>query len=96
MVSAYIYAEFQGKSYDPKEAQNWSNEAAEEVIKRVQEQVPNDMKHTATIIILQKGDSGFHLSASCLWESKVDGNFNRKYEFEDFFVVVNFFGITRD
>ena len=52
IVNSYIYQEFQGKSYDAKEAQNWSNEAAEMIIKRVQEQAPNDLKHTATIMIL--------------------------------------------
>ena len=49
----------------------------------------------ATIIVLQKAEAGFHMAASCFWESKCDGNFNKKYEFEEFYVICNFFGITR-
>jgi hypothetical protein len=35
------------------------------------------------------------MSASCFWEGKNDGNLNKKYEFADYYVIVNFFGITR-
>ena len=47
-------------------------------------------------ICLQKGESGLHMGASCFWEAKHDGNFNKKYDFEDFYIVSNFFGITRN
>ena len=47
------------------------------------------------MIILQKGDSGFHMSASCFWDSKNDGNFSKKYPFEDYYVIINVFGFAR-
>lgn len=75
--------------------QKWANQASEEIIKRVQEELSQDYKFMCMLIILQKGDAGFHMSASCFWEQKADGNFNKKYDFEDFYVIVNFFCMTR-
>jgi len=91
-----VNKKFHGQKYDARQAQQWSNEASEELIKASQTEVSTDYKFMATLIVLQKGDSGFHMSASCFWESKNDGNFNKKYDFEDFYVIVNFFGITRN
>ena len=36
------------------------------------------------------------MGASCFWEAKHDGNFSKKYDFEDFYIICNFFGITRN
>lgn len=95
IVDTFIPKRFREQVYDAKQAQKWANNASEEIIKRVQEEIGQDYKFMCTIIILQKGESGFHMSASCFWENKSDGNFNKKYEIEDYYVIVNFFGITR-
>ena len=96
IIENYIQQTFNNRpSYDVKEAQKWSNEAAEEIIKRVQDEKGQEFKFTCTIIILEKGEVGFHMSASCFWEGKNDGNLNKKFEFTDYYVIVNFFGITR-
>lgn len=96
IIRNYIETTFgQRPNYDVKLAQKWSNEAAEEIIKHVQDEKGQEFKFTCTIIILEKGEVGFHMSASCFWEGKSDGNLNQKFEFQDYYVIVNFFGITR-
>ena len=54
-----------------------------------------ELKFTCTVIILQKADSGFHMSASCFWDHECDGNINKKYDFQDMYVICNFFAISR-
>jgi len=43
-------------------------------------------------MIIQKGDCGFHMSASCFWSHGPDGNFNKKFDFPDFYCIVNVIG----
>jgi dynein light chain Tctex-type 1 len=81
--------------YDAREAQRWTNEVSEEIIKRAQDQ-SKLFKYSCTVLILQKGESGFHMSASCYWDSKDDGNVNKKFEYETFYCIVSFFGISRN
>ena len=95
VCDTYIQKNFQGKKYDSKSAQTWANKGAEEIIKHCQEQVSSDYKFMCTLIVLQKAEAGFHMAASCFWETRNDGNFNKKYEFDEFYVICNFFGITR-
>ena len=54
-----------------------------------------DFKMAATVMVLGKGDSGFHMSASTVWDKSTDGNFNRKVEYEDYYVIVNMFCMKR-
>jgi dynein light chain Tctex-type 1 len=95
-IDAFVNKKFRELNYDARQAQPWANNASEEIIKIVQADVSQDFKFMCTLIVLQKGDTGFHMSASCFWESKSDGNFNKKYEFEHYYVIVNFFGIARN
>ena len=96
IIGKEINAQFKDKSYEPKQAQAQANQTTEAIIKAVQENLNQHFKFMCSLIVLTKGDSGFHMSASCFWESKSAGNFNRKFEFEDFYVIVNFFGISRN
>ena len=93
-VNDIINRDFKLRTYDSKEAQKWCNETSETIIKELQ-LINKDLKFTANMIILQKGDSGFHMSASCFWDSKNDGNFSKKYGFEDYYVIINIFGFAR-
>ena len=97
IIDNFINKEFAPRTYDPHEAQRLSNDASEEIIKQVQQALGDgvELKFTATIIILQKADAGFHMSASCFWDQKSDGNYNKKYEFKDFYVICNFFAVSR-
>ena len=93
-IDELIFNTFKQKIYDSKEAQKWCNDTSEVIIKLLQE-INKDLKFTANMIILQKGDSGFHMSASCFWDSKNDGNFSKKYPLEDYYVIINVFGFAR-
>ena len=93
-IDEIIHREFDKKPYDSKQAQKWCNDTSEQIIKVLQE-INKDHKFTANMIILQKGDSGFHMSASCFWDSKNDGNHSKKYPFDDYYVIINVFGFAR-
>ena len=54
------------------------------------------LKYMVTLMCLQKAEAGFHMGASCFWEANNDGNFSKKYDFDDFYIICNFFGITRN
>ena len=96
VVDTVVRRHFSNKQYDARTMQNLVNLASEEIIKQCQEEISPNYKYLATLICLQKGESGLHMGASCFWEAKHDGNFNKKYDFEDFYIVSNFFGITRN
>ena len=96
VVDTVIRRHFGNKHYEARTMQSLVNLASEEIIKQCQEEISQNYKYLATLICLQKGESGLHMGASCFWEAKHDGNFNKKYDFEDFYIVTNFFGITRN
>ena len=96
VVDHVVRRHFSNKTYDARQMQQLVNLASEEIIKQCQEEISPNYKYLATLICLQKGESGLHMGASCFWEAKHDGNFNKKYDFEDFYIVCNFFGITRN
>lgn len=81
IIDGFVNKKFREMSYDGKLMQKWANQASEEIIKRVQDELSQDHKFMCMLILLQKGDAGFHMSASCFWEQKADGNFNKKYDF---------------
>ena len=83
------------KDYDPREAQKWANECSEEIIKKAQDQIKG-FKFNCSVIVFQKGEVGFHMCASCFWDSKEDGNVNKKYDFDTFLCIVSFFGTSRN
>jgi dynein light chain Tctex-type 1 len=68
IIDNFVGKKFRDQVYDAKQAQRWANQSSEEIIKCVQEELSQDYKFMCTIIILQKGESGFHMSASCFWE----------------------------
>ena len=96
IIDSVVQKNFQSKPYEAKSIQHLVNLASEEIIKQCQEEISTNYKFMSTLIALQKGEAGFHMGASCFWEAKCDGNFNKKYEFDEFYLVVNFFGITRN
>ena len=96
IIDNVVQKNFTSKPYEAKSIQHLVNLASEEIIKQCQEEISTNYKFMSTLIALQKGEAGFHMGASCFWEAKCDGNFNKKYEFDEFYLVVNFFGITRN
>ena len=45
------------------------------------------------VFLIRAGD--VTITASCFWDSKNDGNFSKKYPFEDYYVIINVFGFAR-
>ena len=82
-------------NYDAKQGQTWSNEIAEEIVRRSQEFAGKNFKLQCVAMILNKETSGFHMSASCFWDSRQDGNINKRYEFATFWAIITLFGISR-
>lgn len=82
-------------SYDPRSGQTWSNEISEEIVRQSQEIAGKNFKIQCVAMILNKETSGFHMSASCFWDSKQDGNINKRYEFQTFWAIITLFGISR-
>ena len=64
--------------YDPNKGQQQSNEIAEEIVRKAQEYAGKNFKIQCVAMILNKETSGFHMSASCFWDSKQDGNINKR------------------
>ena len=82
-------------AYDAKQGQQWSNEIAEEIVRQSQNIAGKNFKVQCVAMILNKETSGFHMSASCFWDSKQDGNLNKRYEFSTFWAIITLFGISR-
>ncbi len=81
--------------YEARQGQQWSNEIAEEIVRQSQVQAGKNFKIQCVSMILNKETSGFHMSASCFWDSKQDGNINKRSEFPTFWVITTLFGISR-
>ena len=75
--------------------QAWSNDIAEEIVRQSQVIAGKNFKVQCIAMVLNKETSGFHMSASCFWDSKQDGNINKRIEFKTFWVIVTLFGISR-
>jgi hypothetical protein len=83
--------------YDGATAQEHSNKVAEAIVKEAQQHAAKNFKLQAIAMVLNKETSGFHLSASCYWDSAQDGNINKKFDdFETFYVIITLFGISRN
>lgn len=75
------------------EATRVANTISEKCIARCTELQPEFFKFQCTCIILEKGECGFSMSASCFWNHQTDGNFNKKYDFDKFTAIVNLLGV---
>lgn len=89
-----VQTKFSKLAYDSLSAQKISNEASSDIIQKASD-MSKDYKIVCSLITLQKGESGFHMSASCFWDSKSDGTIEKKFEFETFYIVVCLFIISR-
>ena len=96
IIDEIVQTHCKGKDYDPKFGQQWSNDIAEKIVQQAQTKVDKDFKAMCLAMVLNKETSGFHMSASCFWDAKADGNINKKIDFPTFYVIVTFFGIARN
>lgn len=97
IVDRKVAEVFKDYVYDGSTAQEKSNAVAEAIVKDAQVEANKNFKLQAIAMVLNKETSGFHLSASCYWDSNQDGNINKKYDnFETFYVIITLFGISRN
>jgi len=92
-VESIIKKHLDGKSYNQKEAQAWTNTITDDVIKTLHSQ-QRGFKFIANGTIFQKGDASLHFSSTCLWNPNSDGSITVKYENEQLHCFVCLFGIA--
>ena len=82
-----------GKQYNQKEAQSWTNAISDEIIKTLHSQ-QRGFKFICNGTIFQKGDASLHFSSTCLWNPNTDGSITVKYENEQMHCFICLFGIA--
>lgn len=93
MCDGIIRKFLDGKSYNQKEAQSWTNAISDEIIKTLHSQ-QRGFKFICNGTIFQKGDASLHFSSTCLWNPNTDGSITVKYENEQMHCFVCLFGIA--
>ena len=93
MVDQIIKRYLDGKNYDQKEAQSWTNQISDEIIKQLHAQ-QRGFKFVCNSTIFQKGDASLHFSSTCLWNPNTDGSITVKYENDKLHCFVCLFGIA--
>ena len=89
-----VQRKFMNVKYESTKMQKSVNECAEELAKEIKA-VTQDFKFITQIICLQKGETGFHMGASCFWDATYDGNLAKKFDFPDFYIILSLFGAQR-
>ena len=93
MVDEIIRSYLNDKNYDQKEAQSWTNQISDEVIKQLHSQ-QRGFKFVCNSTIFQKGDASLHFSSTCLWNPNTDGSITVKYENDQLHCFVCLFGVA--
>jgi hypothetical protein len=83
----------EGKSYNQKEAQTWTNTITDEIIKNLHNQ-QKGFKFICNGTIFQKGDASLHFSSTCLWNPNSDGSITFKWENDQMHCFICLFGIA--
>lgn len=92
-IDGIIKKHLDGKNYNQKEAQAWTNIISDDVIKTLHTQ-QRGFKFLCNATIFQKGDASLHFSSTCLWNPATDGSITVKYENEHLHCFVCLFGIA--
>jgi len=92
-VEGVIKKHLEGKNYNQKEAQAWTNTITDDVIKTLHSQ-QKGLKFIANGTIFQKGDASLHFSSTCLWNPTSDGSITVKWENEQMHCFICLFGIA--
>ncbi len=81
------------KVYNASEVQSWTGQVCEDVINRLKA-LNSNFKYTVTCIIMQRSDSGLHISSTCYWDCNTDGHCTVKWENSTMYCIVNIFGLA--
>eukprot|EP00919_Chromeraceae_sp_WS-2016_P001179 GHVR01003006.1.p1 GENE.GHVR01003006.1~~GHVR01003006.1.p1 ORF type:complete len:113 (+),score=5.39 GHVR01003006.1:1661-1999(+) len=90
-VNKVITDHLEKKNYNVNEAQVWTNQICDDVLKSITT-VNKNFKFIANCIIMQKADCGLNLSGSCFWDNEVDGTVTVKWDSPSLICIVNVFG----
>ena len=93
LCNSIIAKHLDGKTYNQKEAQSWTNTISDEIIKNLHTQ-QRGFKFICNGTIFQKGDASLHFSSTCLWNPNTDGSITVKYENDQMHCFVCLFGIA--
>jgi dynein light chain Tctex-type 1 len=88
-----IKSHLDGKTYNQKEAQTWTNSISDEIIKTLHSQ-QRGFKFICNGTIFQKGEASLHFSSTCLWNPNSDGSITVKYENETMHCFICLFGVA--
>ncbi|MCQ2821055.1 MAG: dynein light chain Tctex-type family protein [archaeon] len=92
-VDPIIKKYLDGKAYNQKDAQGWTNSISDEVIKTLHAD-QKGFKYICNATIFQKGDASLHFSSTCLWNPNTDGSITVKFETENMHCFVCLFAIA--
>ena len=92
-VDEIIHKHLDSQQYSQKDAQSWTNNITDEVIKTLHSQ-QRGFKFICNGTIFQKGDASLHFSSTCLWNPNTDGSITVKYENDQMHCFICLFGIA--
>lgn len=92
-INPIIKKHLDGKAYNQKEAQAWTNTISDEIIKELHAE-QKGFKYICNATIFQKGDASLHFSSTCLWNPNTDGSVTVKFETENMHCFVCLFAIA--
>jgi len=81
------------KEYDQDSVQEWTSTLSENLIRELKS-LSSNFKFCVTVMILQKGDAGMHMSSTCYWDCNQDGSASIKWENASMYCIVMIFGVT--
>ena len=93
LCESVVSKHLEGKSYNQKEAQAWTNTITDDLIKQLHGQ-QKGFKFICNGTIFQKGDASLHFSSTCLWNPNSDGSITYKWENEQMHCFICLFGIA--
>lgn len=83
----------ESRTYSSTEGQNWAAEVSERTALALKD-LSNSFKYAVTCILLQKGETGLHVSSTCFWDSNTDGSFSIRWENATMHCIVNVFALV--
>ena len=94
MVNDIILKFLDGKSYVENQAQSWSNDISDEIIKELNKQ-NRGLTFICSTTIFQRTNSSLNFSSTCLWKPGDDGSITVKYEKDEIYCFVFLAGIKK-
>ena len=82
-----------GRVYSAADVQSFTTKISEEVVRELQI-FNNNFKYTVVCTIMQKGDSGLHMSSSCFWNTGTDGSLAVRFDNASLVCVINIFALA--